>query len=319
MDRFNIDRSQVRPVFNLVSLSFLILISAGCYNGLPDGSLDGRYHPIDPDANEVNFLVYGDPGTGGTQQYQVGRAMKTVCDQVSCNFGILLGDAIYESGVKDVNDSLFQTNFEKPYELFGRFDMWVAVGNHDWRGNVQAQISYTLKSDRWRMPDGFYAVPGLPSWLHLYALDTTPLAYMIPIKTNQWKEMDSYLCDKSGWKFGFGHHPARSYGKHGDNPFVKDNFKKVSKKCGVQAYFAGHDHDQQHIDVGYYQQFIQGAAGKRRSIEYTGDADQLFAASEYGFAMVTVSPASFLIRYFNAETEEIYRWSTSLANANSVY
>ena len=49
-------------------------------------------------------MVLGDSGTGGPKQYEVSNAMKTVCLSLECDFVLLLGDIIYNSGVTSADD-----------------------------------------------------------------------------------------------------------------------------------------------------------------------------------------------------------------------
>jgi hypothetical protein len=87
-------------------------------SGSPDapGPIDAP-RPVDagPDAPPptVRFAVLGDTGEGNTAQYDVGRAIKTICDRAGgCDFALLLGDNIYDDGVTSTTDSQWQTKFE---------------------------------------------------------------------------------------------------------------------------------------------------------------------------------------------------------------
>ena len=54
-------------------------------------------------------------------------------------------------GVKDANDKLFDTIFEKTYTASQlKNTPWFHIlGNHDYYGNVQGQIDYQSRSNRW--------------------------------------------------------------------------------------------------------------------------------------------------------------------------
>ena len=57
-----------------------------------------------------------------------------------------------------------------------------------------------------------------------------------------------------------GHHPPRSNGKHGNNPELVDKLEPLIERYGVQAFFAGHDHDLEHLTPGglSYHIFVTG-------------------------------------------------------------
>ena len=270
---------------------------------------------------ELEFLVFGDSGTGEKDQYLVGERMYEICSKSKngkCDFALLLGDTIYPNGlnssskykISDKDYEQLKNKFEKPYEKFENFDIWVVAGNHEWKGDIQAMINYSKESKRWKMPYNHYKIPLLPNWLNIYGLDTTRINRLysgnkfykdqINKKGNNSEKIgkqdaQNELCGKEGWKILFGHHGIYSKGKHGNisfgnmqnlirnlNPFrerevikkMKESLEPIIKKCGVQVFFAGHDHHQEHSE-GYktkykkkilFHQVIQGAAGKLRKV-----------------------------------------------------
>jgi hypothetical protein len=112
-------------------------------------------------------------------------------------------------GVKSIDDSKFKTHFEEPYALLGPFPFWMAPGNHDHRhsGSVDAQVAYgrSGRSQRWRMPAAYYAVEGLPNWLHIYSLDTELISEGAA-NHEQAEQARAVLCGKPGWRLLMGHH-----------------------------------------------------------------------------------------------------------------
>jgi len=264
------------------------------------------------------LLIFGDSGTGRQAQRQVAEAMSQACRQSSCDAALVLGDLIYPRGVKSVDDRRFTTRFEGPYEVVGPFPFWMSPGNHDHEraGSVEAEIAYgrSGRSERWRMPAAHYAVEGLPDWLHVYMLDTQPIARN-SASPEQAQRAAAALCGKPGWRLLAGHHPVYSNGAHGDNDDVRRYLEPVLRDCGVQAYFAGHDHHQEHISTPSFEQFIQGAAAKLRGVDtatYAPDfaITQRFARSTLGFAIAAFTERAMDVRFFAAEhgqAREIYR------------
>src|SRR5687767_3584080 len=79
--------------------------------------------------DSVRFAVIGDSGTGGKQQYEVGRQMAEWHKKFPFEFVIMLGDNIYGSeGPKDLEDK-----FEIPYRplLDAGVKFYASLGNHD--------------------------------------------------------------------------------------------------------------------------------------------------------------------------------------------
>jgi tartrate-resistant acid phosphatase type 5 len=294
-------------MFSLKIFALLAFLLGGCGTELVDRTLKDSGFIDHAGSDSLTFVVFGDSGTGEAAQHQVASGMRRVCEAEKCDFALALGDNIYESGVESVKDAQLDDQFEIPYDEFGRFDFWLIPGNHDHKGSVAAQIEYTRYSDRWRMPSNHYAVPGLPDWLTIYGFDTTVLEDPAQARPQLEAGRDA-LCGRPGWRLAFGHHPAASSGDHGGEPMVQKSLVPLFDACDVQIYFAGHDHDQEHLTLPVgTEQVVQGAAAKLKSVAQ-GAKGQHFAASRLGFAVVEVTPTTLLMRYFDATGTEIYRW-----------
>ncbi len=264
----------------------------------------------------LRFLVFGDSGTGGEDQYRVGRHMAEECAaRGGCDFALMLGDNIYGGAVKPalmregrlVLDRKFAERFEKPYEPLGALEFWAITGNHDWESyvSVAAQIGYTRHSSRWRMLAHDYAIPQLPDWVRIYGVDTTSLTKRR--NRDQVDRAKESLCGGSGWKLLIGHHPVYTSGWHGnargEYPDMIDMLlAPVIEACGVHLYLAGHDHHQEHLQAPAFDQIVQGAAGQLREVrrikERTEGVAQLAVESLYGFALIEATATRLEIRFF---------------------
>jgi hypothetical protein len=312
-------KSQQRIVRRATVAAWTLAVAAlaGCWARVP-ASFDPPPPRLDLAALEVHDLrdrdrvvvvVLGDGGTGSSAQFEVGRRMASVCAARGCDLALLLGDNFYERGVRPprngVWDEAFIRKFEAPYEQLG-VQFWAVAGNHDWHGgrdSVDTEIAYSARSSRWRMPAYDYAVPALPPWLDIYALDTVVLLSGVDIGQRQRARVA--LCDAPGWRVLAGHHPIYSSGHHagpgGENAAAREALLPLIEECDVDVYLAGHEHHQEHLRAGNLHQIVQGAAGRLRDVELRGaktPADQLFAASLYGFALLEFRREQMSIEFF---------------------
>lgn len=98
----------------------------------------------------VRFFAMGDQGTGDPDQGNVARAVFELCQRSGCDFGLLLGDNFYPSGVESTSDPQWQAKFEKPYAdlLAAGIPFYAVLGNHDtdegrdW-GRADHQVAYS--------------------------------------------------------------------------------------------------------------------------------------------------------------------------------
>ena len=126
------------------------------------------------------FLAMGDWGRDGAfNQREVGQAMGVAANELNSAFVLALGDNFYEDGVQSVEDPKWRTSFEDIYTAPSLQTPWyVALGNHDYHGSPEAEIAYSAKSRRWRMPSRYY-VQSLTApdgaTVDIFVTDTSPM------------------------------------------------------------------------------------------------------------------------------------------------
>ena len=258
-------------------------------------------------APQPGFLVVGDWGRDGAQhQRDVAVQMGHAAAAQASRFVLSVGDNFYENGVQSTSDAQWRTSFEEIYTDPALMVPWqVVLGNHDYRGNPQAQIDYTAVSKRWRMPSRYRVVrsdeSGIPG-LDLFVIDTSPLVHQYRDKVEstiarnvagqdvatQLAWLDRELgASRAPWKVVTGHHTIRSGGSgHGDTPELVAQIKPLLEKHGVQAYINGHDHDLQHIVDNRVHYLCVGAGSEVRPVKAV--AGTRFAIERSGFAAITV-------------------------------
>jgi tartrate-resistant acid phosphatase type 5 len=250
--------------------------------------------PVDPPAEPVDhppvrFIAMGDTGEGNQNQYDVAAVVESVCADQGCDFVLLLGDNIYDTGVTALDDVQWQEKFELPY---ANLDMpfYAVLGNHDY-GNLSPdgeradfQVAYTDVSEKWRMPARHYSHS-----MHnvdFFALDTQSMMFPEAL-ADEFDAQETWLEEQlagesEGWRIVYGHHPYISNGRHGNagnyDGFppkfdisgirLKDRFE--STVCGAaDLYLCGHDHDREWLEqtCDGTQFIVTGAGAKLRDFD----------------------------------------------------
>lgn len=261
--------------------------------------------------DSFNFVVVGDFGrVGDYYQRDVAREMGHATVVLDADFIVSVGDNFYPDGVQSTQDYHWISSFEEIYKDPSLYRAWyVALGNHDYRGNVQAQIDYSQVSRRWNMPDRYYSKTfelENGKKLQMLVIDTNPfiksyhknpekylqIAEQDTAAQRQWLESELAKNDPSiAWKVVVGHHPLYSGGvrkESADTKLFEQQFADLFDKYKVDAYICGHEHDLQIIKPAgrYTTQYLSGAGSEvRQSGEREGT---IFAATEPGFMTFSI-------------------------------
>jgi calcineurin-like phosphoesterase family protein len=245
-------------------------------------------------AGDVCFIAIGDQGTGldkkqpgltpPENQYRVGAAMTEWQKRNTTQFVIGLGDNFYvcpvsplpACGLTDVRKAEnIRSRFEDPYRGMPQ-KFYMSVGNHDYLGTTPDPIlAYAKTSTKWHMPATCYTFRQGDA--EFFVIDTelilknfgmlSPL-YFTGTRPLRWLE-HVLSKSKARWKIVYGHHPPFSNGNHADNQEMIDKVLPLLVKYRVDAYIAGHEHNQQHLvpkhpgipDLSNIDFVVSGAAG----------------------------------------------------------
>ncbi|KAA5538917.1 hypothetical protein FYK55_26130 [Roseiconus nitratireducens] len=250
----------------------------------------------------LSILVVGDTGEQSRNRQQVAAAMAAHAGWSSPNAAFLLGDNFYEQGVASVDDARFDQDFEQlfPADCF-RCPFYVCLGNHDYQGNVQAQVDYTQHSERWKMPERYYRtrLSSADVTVDVFVVDTVAI-HLNHASTGQqlrWLE-ENLLGSEADWQFVLGHHPILTGGKHEPSPQVARLLAPIFRQCGVDLYLSGHDHDLQLSDSGDgWWQVVSGAGSKLRSTSWIEQT--VFARAAPGFCWLLIEPARLHVSFYS--------------------
>jgi tartrate-resistant acid phosphatase type 5 len=254
--------------------------------------------PAQARAPSLDFVVIGDWGRdGASHQRAVAQQMARSAASIGSRFVISVGDNFYENGVTSVADPQWRTSFEDVYSDPALMTKWhVILGNHDYQGNVDAQLAYSATSPRWSLPAPYYTqAETLPDGTvaEFFFLDTSRyiLEYLHRPKVKvqgqdkqaqiDWLE-HALANSKAAWKIVVGHHQLFTVtGQNHDFPEMIGPFKPLFDRHGVHAYLNGHEHNLEHIAVDGVH-YITCGAGSAISSVVTPPPGQ-FASDQHGF------------------------------------
>ncbi|KAH1050386.1 hypothetical protein AAZX31_08G091200 [Glycine max] len=283
----------------------------------------------------LNILVLGDWGRKGTyNQSLVANQMGIVGEKLDIDFVISTGDNFYEDGLKGVDDPAFYQSFIHMYTAPSLQKTWYTVlGNHDYRGDVEAQLSPILKQkdSRWLCMRSFILDGEI---VEFFFVDTTPFVeeyFTDPGEhTYDWegvlprlayvskllKDVDSALAQsKAKWKMVVGHHTINSAGHHGSTEDLKQLLVPILEANNVDAYINGHDHCLQHIiDNNNGIHFITSGGGSKA---WSGDVKpwkleelKLYYDGQ-GFMSMQITKSTAYIIFYDAFGKVLHTWSIS--------
>jgi tartrate-resistant acid phosphatase type 5 len=273
----------------------------------------------------LNFLVIGDWGRKGTPtQHTVAQSMAQVADRLQSRFVLTTGDNFYDDGVADLNDTHWTSSFEQVYTATSLQIPWyVTLGNHDYRGSVEAQIAYGTHSARWQLPSRYYAMEqdvDAETRAQFIFLDTSPFiaryqfggAEFMPQVSEQvyqpqldWLR-DTLAASTAQWKIVIGHHPIYSGSPfHGGAVELQQLILPILRAYAVQAYLCGHEHDLQHLYADDLHYVVSGGGAEYRE---TGRCPHsCFSASSLGFTALSLTAKCMQIDFYNADAKRIYQ------------
>jgi predicted phosphodiesterase len=221
----------------------------------------------------VRFLVMGDAGTGGREQFDVAGQMLRYHTPFPFTFAIMLGDNIY--GRERPQD--FENKFIRPYKalLAANVEFNAALGNHD-DPNQRYFKPFNLGGNRYRTFK--------KGNVRFFVIDSN---YLDP---EQVKWLEKELSQSgSDWKIAYFHHPLYTTARRGPEVELRAVLEPLFVKHGVDVVFTGHEHIYERLQPqkGIYHFTVGGAAKLRKGDTRPGaliaaryDRDRSFLLAE---------------------------------------
>ncbi|XP_012852591.1 PREDICTED: purple acid phosphatase 17-like [Erythranthe guttata] len=299
--------------------------------------------PIAANDGSVNFLVVGDWGRKGAfNQSAVAHAMGEIGGKLKIDFVVSTGDNFYTDGLSGVNDPAFAQSFSRIYTAKSLQIPWYSVlGNHDYHGDSEAQLSPLLKKRdrRWNCHRSFDVRAG---FVHIFFLDTTPFVNKYFTNSTDekfnWKNIpnrDIYLSNvvkdlktsikssNATWKIVVGHHPIRSIAFHGDTTELLHQILPILQANKIPMYINGHDHCLQHIsNIGTPVEFLTSGGGSmawRNQTNYQRyKKNTKFYYDGQGFVSVQLTKSEANVVFYDVHGKTLHSFNLK-ANTGNAY
>ncbi|SME97858.1 metallophosphoesterase [Pseudobacteriovorax antillogorgiicola] len=261
---------------------------------------------------QVKLLAFGDYGTGTQAQKDVFDLAETLCFEKNIDGVLLLGDNIYMDGVASVSDpkwkSIIENFFDRP--CLSKIPRYPVLGNHDYKGNADAQIEYSRQNSQWYFPNRFYSIK-LGKLVEIIALDTNypDLCFSASdcVVDFLWQRLQE---SQARWKIALGHHPV--VGSSSKHPISIQAKLFQPLLCQLDGYLAGHSHHLEHIKPndcsGDF--FISGAGGAELYPPEPGLETSRFAKASHGLLFLDIDASGIEYSFFDTDGKRLYRYST---------
>lgn len=213
-------------------------------------------------SGSIQFAAFGDWGYESTSFFEVAELLHR--NFAERDFTLLLGDNFYCCGVKDVNDSQFDI-FTRYLSSQTSAPYHPVLGNHDYYGNVDAQVLYSNINPLWDMPHKFYmrVYESQGVKICMFMIDTVNL-------TNSqvdWlgESLSSPRCSGSStWRIVSGHYPIWSAGGYNDSSELINRLLPILHTGNAHMYLCGHEHLHEIFWDGSLVQVVSGAVAEAR-------------------------------------------------------
>ncbi|WP_193212144.1 metallophosphoesterase [Luteolibacter marinus] len=284
-----------------------------------------------PAAGSLDLLALGDFGTGDERQKAVARGMARYAAGLGKKpDGVMfLGDNFYGAMPGGLTSKRWMEGYSQMYpakDFPG--PCWAIFGNHDYhdnRGGELVQLGYAKslnRRTRWTCPAKFYRVD-FPE-LTMLMLDTNWESINRRVHGDNrpcWMQEDEreaqllwlekeLASERAPFTIVAGHHPIYSDANHGDTPELVATLGPLLEKHGVHAYFCGHDHDLQHMELeGLRTSFVLSGGGGARLYDSAEARAGSTVLDVHGFTHLSVRGGEMTIRHVDPNGKIVHAFT----------
>ncbi|WP_428376646.1 purple acid phosphatase family protein [Lichenicoccus sp.] len=291
------------------------IAAGGAFAGLLRGTV-----PALARSPSLRFVSIGDWGRDGADdQARVGAQMGRSAASFGSQYTVSVGDNFYDDGVRSTTDPQWKRSFTSIYTHPSLSTPWhVILGNHDYRGSVEAQIAYTALDARWHLPARYYQTGRRladGTRCDFFSIDTNPFIGRYrgtkvridgqdPHAQLAWLER-ALAASSASWKIVIGHHPL--YTAHGgsrNEPELIAALEPMFRRHGVRVYINGHVHNLQHVSVDGIEYITNGAGSRIEGAQGGQGPGAMFL--KHGFMTTDIDHSALDFAFVGDDGKTIY-------------
>ena len=206
----------------------------------------------------LRFIAYGDSGLANEELALTASMIRRKFQAHGLIDAVLmLGDNFYPNGIHHkmgVHDPQFDDVFQKIVALDMPVPFYTILGNHDWLGDVGAQLAYGSVDPRWVMPSLYYFQRFQNSnfttcvWFLDTDRETRRGGGVNRFDSVQQEWLNRTIgAEKSTctWLIVVGHHPIFDVGEYDDDAYMIESLLPILNEHQVHMYITGHEHQSQ--------------------------------------------------------------------------
>jgi tartrate-resistant acid phosphatase type 5 len=316
-------------------------------------------------SGDLNFLIAGDWGGQDSKPYttadeiDTAKIMGDVATTVKASMAWMLGDNFYSYGIpSNENDPRFKETFEDVFTAHSLADIpfWIVAGNHDWRGNVSAQVEYSHHSSRWTYPSYYYTqswpVPGTSFTLQVVMIDTVELCGSsddldwclengisatdcviqptgpedVQVAASQWQWINHTLVTSTAdFLIVAGHYPVWSIAEHGPTNCLVKELRPMLIDNTVNFFMNGHDHTFELIIEDEYPDLLYittgGAHTCDSSTAHSGNVPKnslkFHGCDKGGFTRINIGTGGMYCEYYYGNGDKVQYTTKTYKSRNA--
>jgi hypothetical protein len=301
------------------------------------GTLPALSSPPARNTDAVNWLLLGD---WGYERFQAQKAVAAAMQQYVRSHNLktdalmMLGDNWYGDMTGGIDSPRWKTQFEEMYpETVFNCKAYAVLGNHDYQripdSKVDIELAYAKRGGtRWTMPARWYSFqfPAVQPLVTVIALDSnvqrpsgskaSGVNFQLSLEDQAtqlaWLKTELEKPRTTPYLIVMAHHPIYSNGPHGDHDVLIAEWAPLLEKHKAHLYFAGHDHDMQHLEFdGHPTSWVLSGGGGADL--YTLKIEEArrgpSARKVYGFTHLEITPEHLLVKHLDDSGQQIHAFS----------
>jgi tartrate-resistant acid phosphatase type 5 len=264
--------------------------------------------PADETGN--NYVLLGATRTGTENKYKVAAGLTKYCQENGCRAIIHTGNVLATKGAQNVEDPVFETRFEVPYQKLENIPFYISLGNHDYLGNPDSYIEYAQVRENWKMPSRYYSVTDYDE-INFIITDSQGLTADTESEQMKWLASELEQADKSEWSIVVGMKPLLTNVMASKSKMewgAKDALPGILCENQADVYASGI------FALEYFKELEDGCStsqinsgGGGRDTLTVGDKTEntVFSESQHGFVVIKPSANTLTIEMVNHDGQVV--------------